>query len=98
MVNQITVSEAKIHLDDQSAVFVDIRDPASYQRGHIPGAFSLNEGNAESFMASADKNKRTIICCYHGISSRGAAAYFQDRGFADVHSLIGGYEAWENSN
>ncbi len=93
-IQQISVSEAKSHLEDGSAVFVDIRDPSSYQRGHIPGAIPLNDGNVEEFIGQADKGKRTIVCCYHGNSSQGAAAYFQERGFTDVHSLIGGYEAW----
>jgi len=98
MVKQISVTEAKSHLQENSAVFVDIRDSGSYERGHIPGAVSLNDGNVESFIAGADKSKRTIICCYHGISSRGAAAYFQEQGFIDVYSLIGGYEAWSSSS
>lgn len=96
-IQQIPVSEAKTHLKSGSAVFVDIRDPQSYERGHIPGALSLNDGNVEEFISQADKSKRTIVCCYHGISSQGAAAYFQERGFTDVHSLIGGYEAWATS-
>jgi|SRR5918996_4222900 thiosulfate sulfurtransferase len=95
-VRQISVSEAKTHLEDGSAVFVDIRDSGSYERGHIPGALPLNDGNVEEFLSQADKGKRTIVCCYHGISSQGAAAYFEERGFTDVYSLIGGYEAWSN--
>lgn len=96
-IQQISVSEAKSHLEDGSAIFVDIRDPRSYERGHIPGAISLNDGNLEEFLGQADKGKRTIVCCYHGISSQGAAAFFQERGFGDVHSLIGGYEEWASS-
>lgn len=94
-IKQISVPDAKSHLDDGSAVFIDIRDPRSYESGHIPGAVQLNDSDAvEAFIGGADKAKRTIVCCYHGISSQGAAAFFQERGFTDVHSLIGGYEAW----
>lgn len=93
-IKQISVSEAKARLQEEKAVFLDIRDPNSYEQGHIPGAIPINQVNLESFLQSADKNKTTIVYCYHGISSQGAAGFFEERGFIDVFSLIGGYEAW----
>ena len=32
-----------------------------------------------------------------GISSQGAAAQFMQMGFKDVHSMIGGFEAWQQT-
>lgn len=93
-VKEISVADARANLSEAKAVFLDIRDPQSYEAGHVEGAFNLNDGNVESFLKSADKDKALIVYCYHGISSRGAAAFFQDQGFADVYSMSGGFEAW----
>jgi len=93
-VKEISVGKSQVFLRDEKAVFLDIRDPGSYERSHIPGAINLNDGNIESFLKGADKNKTTIVYCYHGISSLGAAGYFQEQGFVDVFSLVGGFEAW----
>ncbi len=96
-VSQIDVNKAKELLDSGSANIVDIRDSASYSMAHIPNAINLNQDNAENFISSADKNKTLVVCCYHGISSQGAAQYFMESGFKDVHSLIGGFEAWQQN-
>lgn len=93
-VKEISVTESLVSLKEEKAVFLDIRDSNSFDQGHIPGAINLNDGNIESFLKSADKNKTTIVYCYHGISSLGAGAYFKDQGFIDVYSLAGGFEAW----
>ena len=37
-----------------------------------------------------------VVCCYHGISSQGAAAYFAEQGFNEVYSMMGGFEAWQS--
>lgn len=96
-VKQISISEARDCLTDKKAIFLDIRDPNSYERGHIQGAIHISDANIEPFLKNADKNTTTIVYCYHGISSIGAAGFFQEQGFADVFSLGGGFEAWRSA-
>jgi thiosulfate sulfurtransferase len=91
---QIEIHQAKERLDQEKAVFVDIRDPGSYQAAHIPGALHLHDGNAQDFVQNTDKEKPLVVYCYHGNSSLGAAAYFLENGFKDVASMSGGFEAW----
>ena len=91
---EIQIGEAKEKLNRQECVFVDIRDPASYQAGHVPGAVHLNDGNVQEFIGSADKEREVIVYCYHGNSSLGAVAYFLENGFKNVASMSGGFEAW----
>ena len=38
----ISVKAAKEALEKREAIFVDIRDPASYQDDHIPGAIHVS--------------------------------------------------------
>ncbi len=96
-ISQIDIHQVNDFLAEGSANIVDIRDPASYTMGHIPTALSLNEQNMEQVTDQLDKEKTLVVCCYHGISSQGAAAYLMSQGFKNVHSMIGGYEAWQQN-
>lgn len=97
-VKEIDAEAAAAHLKSDSATFVDVRDPGSYASAHIPGARLINDAEVEQFVADADKARTLIVYCYHGNASMGGAAYFQDKGFADVYSLSGGFEHWRHSN
>ena len=90
----ISVKEAKEELEKKESIFVDIRDPVSYQDDHIPGAIHVNDENVGAFMATADKTRTHIIYCYHGNNSQGGAAYFEENGFEDVYSMAGGFSEW----
>jgi thiosulfate sulfurtransferase len=94
---EIAVEEARKMLDAREAFFVDVRDPASYEAAHVPGAFPLNDANIEEFVAKTDKAKPIVVYCYHGHTSQGAAAYLLDQGFQEVYSVIGGFERWRQT-
>ena len=96
-IKQIDVHKVKEIEGNDSATIVDIRDPASYQAGHIPNAIHLSDNTVEKFISDTDKNKPLVVYCYHGISSQGAAAYFSGKGFKEVSSMIGGFEAWRTN-
>jgi thiosulfate sulfurtransferase len=95
-VKEITVDKAR-QLLESGATVVDVRDPASYEAAHVPGATPLNDANIEKFVAGADKTKPIVVYCYHGHTSMGAAAYLMDQGFTEVYSLIGGFERWRQT-
>lgn len=79
---------------EQGAALVDIRDPQSYEMGHICDAVRLDNDNLPDYVAAADKQTPLIVCCYHGNSSQSAAAYLANLGFDQVYSLDGGFELW----
>lgn len=95
MYKRISVQDAKTLLDQGSAQFVDIRDETSFIQGHIPGSQPLSQSNLQSWMASADLDKPLLVCCYHGNSSQPAAQFLFEKGFEDVYSIDGGFEAWQ---
>ena len=78
---QIQIHEAKQKFDQKDCLFVDIRDPGSYEASHVPGAIHLHDGNVQEFIESTDKDRAVIVYCYHGNSSLGAVAYFLENGF-----------------
>ena len=74
---------------------MDIRDQTSFDRGHIQGALHLHNGNVDQFLADVDMDKPLIVCCYHGHSSQGTAAYLVGQGIDEVYSMDGGFESWK---
>ncbi|WP_448547049.1 thiosulfate sulfurtransferase GlpE [Thalassotalea fusca] len=89
------ISQLHEVLAEQSHVVLDIRDPASYQASHIPGAIHLTNDSLPDFLREADMDKPTVVCCYHGISSQQAAQFLVSQDFTDVYSLDGGFTDWQ---
>lgn len=96
-IQETDVADASARLTSGGVVFVDIRDPASYAQGHIPGAVLLGHHNAAAFMQQTPKDTPLVVYCYHGHSSLSAARFLEEEGFLDVASLRGGFEAWRAS-
>jgi thiosulfate sulfurtransferase len=82
-------------LTDKTHVIVDIRDAASFQANHIPGAIHLSNENFADFIREADLDAPVVVCCYHGISSQQAAQFLISQDFSDVYSLDGGFTEWQ---
>ncbi len=94
---EIDVSKAQTLFAAGAATFVDVRDPATFQAGHIPGATNLDDASVHSFLGSADKQIEVVVYCYHGNASLGATAFFIEQGFESVSSMTGGFEAWQQA-
>ncbi|WP_341502703.1 thiosulfate sulfurtransferase GlpE [Gallaecimonas sp. GXIMD4217] len=93
----ISIESAFKMLEEGRARLVDIRDEGSFAGARIDGAYHLTNGSLHQFMTEADFDTPVIVCCYHGISSQGAAQYLVHQGFEEVYSLDGGFEAWRKT-
>lgn len=90
----IEIEQAYARWQRGDAALVDIRDPQSFEAGHVPGALHLTNGSLVSFMQQSDLDQPVMVMCYHGNSSRGAAQYLIQQGFSAVYSINGGFDAW----
>ncbi len=90
---EVDIATAKTLLAE-GAIFMDVRDPASYSAAHVPGARHVNDHNVMQFVNETDPDAKVVIYCYHGHSSLGGAAFLMEQGFSDVASMTGGFEAW----
>ena len=95
---RIDIAQARELIERRNASVVDVRDPASYEAGHIRGAEAVDQANVPAFVQTADRSRPLIVCCYHGNLSQDAADYFSQHGFTDTYSLDGGYEAWQTAH
>ena len=93
----ISIEQAYERWKQGDAVMVDIRDPQSYAAGHAPGAFHLTNDSLGAFMQQTAPDRPVMVMCYHGNSSKGAAQYLLQQGFAATYSINGGFEAWLNA-
>ena len=84
-------------LREQGAVVVDVRDPATFAALHISGSTHVDNHSISEFIRAADLDAPTVVVCYHGNSSQGAAAYLVSQGFSDVYSMDGGFELWRST-
>ncbi|RUO81164.1 thiosulfate sulfurtransferase GlpE [Idiomarina tyrosinivorans] len=92
----ISVSDAQKLWQQQSAVFVDIRDIQSFGVGHVPGSQRLTDASFVEFSQQTDEETPIVVVCYHGVSSQGAAQYLAQQGYETVYSMDGGFTAWMN--
>jgi 3-mercaptopyruvate sulfurtransferase SseA len=60
---RVNLSTAKVAFDSGEAVFVDVRDQAYYENGHIPGARSVPLGQFEDRLIELEPTDWIILYC-----------------------------------
>lgn len=99
-VRSMNATEAKAYmdgLDDDGFQLVDVRQPAEYQAGHLPGAQLMPVAELGARSAELDPDKPTLIYCAIGGRSRVAAQMLAGKGFSEVINLSGGIKAWRSN-
>lgn len=83
--------------NDRGAQLLDVRTPAEYDLGTIPGSIHINyfdENFREQLEAQLDKKKPVYVFCRSGNRSNKAAVIMREMGFKKVYDLDGGWLAW----
>lgn len=62
-VRRVTLADSKAALDQQTAIFVDVRDPATYELAHIPGAINIPATEVDARLNELDPNAWIITYC-----------------------------------
>jgi phage shock protein E len=79
---------------------LDVRTPAEFAEGHLPGAINMDIENGTSFaqqVATLDPNGSYAIYCRSGNRSAVAVEYLTGQGFTSLYHLDGGIQAWEGA-
>lgn len=102
----LSLDDAAALLDDDSVLFVDIREPKELEReGKIPGAFKAPRGMLEFWVDPAspyyrpelDSGRRLVLYCGSAWRSALAAKALHEMGFDDVTHVAGGFSAWKKA-
>ncbi len=80
------------------ATLLDVREADEFEQGAVPGSVFLPRGHLESQVEGklADKGTPVVVMCAGGVRSAFAAATMAELGYADVVSMIGGFNRWKD--
>jgi rhodanese-related sulfurtransferase len=91
----IVSPERAVALIAQGVVVVDVREPAEWEHGHIPGARLMSLATVRT--AKLPKKGGVLFVCGRGIRSQTAARLAVERGVPRVYSLAGGTSNWASA-
>ncbi|MDO6681918.1 MULTISPECIES: rhodanese-like domain-containing protein [unclassified Oceanobacter] len=96
-VNPVNAEEAEGLLAN-GAVVLDVREPAEFEMGHLPGAVNVPRGVLEfrvgDHPALTDNTASILLYCKNGGRSTLAAHTLKRMGFDQVKMLVGGFDGW----
>lgn len=93
-------------LRDRGVPLIDVREPAEFALGHLPGAVNIPRGvlefevdghpavNGQRDPALAHRDRPVVLYCRSGGRSALAAESLRRLGFAEPLSLAGGFVGW----
>jgi rhodanese-related sulfurtransferase len=97
----ISLSEAFQHYKRETAIFLDARNPNSFESGHIKGAINMPFQKIDDYFyefAQTTLSDTFIITYCDGINcnlSHELALFLTDMGFTNVKVLVNGWAAWQ---
>jgi len=91
----ITVSDLHERLAREAAVQVlDVRRPAEYAAGHLPGAVNVPLDRLAAGDVPLDASRPIAVVCAGGYRSSAAGSLLQRRGLGNLLNVVGGTSAW----
>jgi rhodanese-related sulfurtransferase len=80
----------------EGGVLIDVREPAEYAAGHVPGARLIPMGQLTSRLEELDRKQPVHLICASGNRSGAMADILRSRRF-DAVNVVGGTTAWVRS-
>jgi hydroxyacylglutathione hydrolase len=93
-IEQLDPRDAAGHLDGR--VVLDVREPAEWEQGHLPGAVHIPYGRLRERMSELPKGRAILAYCATGIRSSLATSLLHAAGY-ETSNLRGGFTAWRNA-
>ncbi|MEJ2042255.1 MAG: rhodanese-like domain-containing protein [Reinekea sp.] len=82
-------------------IVLDVREPAEFEVGHLPGAANVPRGVLEfrvgDHPALNDPEAEILIYCKNGGRSTLAAYTLKRMGFSKLKMLTGGFDGWSGT-
>jgi rhodanese-related sulfurtransferase len=89
----VSVTEAAA-IRDGGAFVLDVREPAEWADGHIPGATLIPLGELVDRVGEVPRDRSILVVCHSGNRSAQGRDILLGAGFASVTSLDGGMIDW----
>jgi rhodanese-related sulfurtransferase len=98
--NQITPVQLAAWLADakrDKPLLLDVREPWEWQTARIEGAQHIPMREIPARAGELDKGREVVAICHHGGRSQQVAMFLEKNGFAKIHNLQGGVDAWSRT-
>lgn len=92
---EITIDQAEEAVERGDAV-VDVREPAEYREGHLPGAVNIPMSQLTGRLGEIDRDRPVYLVCASGNRSGAMTEVLAAAGF-DAVNVVGGTSAWVRS-
>ena len=90
---QMTIHE--LHNLRNGLQVVDVRGPAEWKNGRIPGAKHIFLPHLQKRLGELDRGRPVLLYCATGYRASLAASLLQREGFNSVRNLPGSFHAWK---
>jgi hydroxyacylglutathione hydrolase len=95
---QWTVRDLRREVDrERDLLVLDVRQPAEWSEGHIPGALHISGGELPGRVTEVDRERRVAVICGSGYRSSVSASLLKHHGHDQVFNVLGGMTAWKNA-
>jgi len=99
-ITEIDLVTAQAAMPD--ALLLDVREPAEFDAGRLPGAINIPRGLLEFKIGDcpqlAHRDSDILIYCKTSGRAALAAQNLQRMGYVNVRSIHGGFDAWAQAN
>ncbi|HRC59952.1 MAG: rhodanese-like domain-containing protein [Propionivibrio sp.] len=97
--NTLTSTQATLLINRENAQVIDLREPDEYISGHLPESRNIPAGRLQERAGELDRFKEgpLLLICQSGSRSSTASKQLAKLGFARVHCLEGGINAWRTA-
>lgn len=76
---------------------LDVREPWEWERARIEGSRHIPMREVPARLRELDPARDVVAICHHGGRSQQVAMFLEKNGFAKVHNLTGGIDAWSRT-
>ena len=81
----------------QKPFLLDVREPWEYEHCHLAGSVLMPMQSVPARLGELAPDADVVVICHHGGRSMQVALFLEKNGFANVHNLSGGMEAWSTT-
>lgn len=91
-----TVTWEQLRDADRAALYLlDVRTPAEFATGGIPGAVNIPLAELRERLEEIPRDQKVVLYCRVGLIAYNAARVLRAAGISNSFNLSGGYETWQ---
>jgi len=98
--NPLTPAQLAAWLSDAGRdppLLLDVREPWEWQAARIEGSKHIPMREVPARLGEIDRGREVVAICHHGGRSQQVAMFLERNGFANIHNLVGGVDAWSRT-